>query len=48
MRLLTGAVLLLAAEQSFAHAQLIGFPNHDVAADVLMPAAFVFLVLVRC
>ena len=45
MRLLSGAILLLAAEQAFAHSQLIGFPNHDVAADILVPAAFVFVVL---
>lgn len=45
MRLLSGAILLLAAEQAFAHSQLIGFPNHDVAADILAPAALVFVVL---
>jgi hypothetical protein len=45
MRLLSGAVLLLAAEQAFAHSQLIGFPNHHVAADVLIPASVVFLLL---
>ena len=45
MRVLSGAVLLLTAEQSYAHAHLIGFPHHDVAADVLIPAALVFLVL---
>jgi hypothetical protein len=45
MKLLSGAVLLLAAEQAYAHSHLIGFPNHEVAADVLIPAAVVFLVL---
>lgn len=42
MKLLSGAVLLLAAEQAFAHAQLVQFPNHDVAASVLIPACVVF------
>jgi len=45
MRMLSSAVLLLAAEQSFAHAHLIGFPSHDIAATILFPAALVFLVL---
>lgn len=45
MRLVSGAILLLAAEQAFAHAHLIGFPNHDVAARVLVPASLVLLVL---
>lgn len=45
MRLLAGAILLLAAEQSFAHAHLVNFPNHDVAAGVLVPASLVFVVL---
>ncbi len=45
MRVLAGAMLLLAAEQSFAHAHLIGFPNHDVAARVLVPASLVFLLM---
>ena len=45
MRTLSGAILLLAAEQSYAHSHLIGFPSHDVASDVLIPAALLFLVL---
>lgn len=45
MKLLSGAVLLLAAEQAFAHAQLIQFPNHDDASAVLIPASVVFLIL---
>jgi len=45
MKLLSGSILLLAAEQAFAHAQLAQFPNHDVAARVLIPASVCCLVL---
>ncbi len=45
MKLLSGVILLHAAEQAFAHSQLVQFPNHDVAAAVLAPASLVFLVL---
>lgn len=45
MKLLSGTILLLAAEQAFAHAQLIQFPNHDDASAVLIPASVVFLIL---
>ena len=45
MRLLSGAILLVGAEQSFAHAQLIQFPNQDAASSVLIPASLVLLVL---
>lgn len=45
MKLLSGAILLLAAEQSFANAQLTQFPNHEDAAAVLVPASVVFLAL---
>ena len=45
MKLLSGAILLLAAEQAFAHAQLAQFPNHDDARAVLIPASVVFLAL---
>lgn len=44
MKLLAGAVLLLAAEQAYAHAQLVPFPNHQSAAAVLVPASLVLLV----
>lgn len=43
MKLASGAILLLAAEQAFAHAHLVQFPHHDVAAQVLIPAAVVLL-----
>lgn len=45
MKLLAGTVLLLAAEQAYAHAHLVQFPNHDVAARVLIPASLVLVVL---
>ena len=45
MKLLSGAVLLHAAEQAFAHAELVQFPNHEEARQVLFPAAVVFLAL---
>ncbi len=45
MKLVTGAVLLLTSEQAFAHAQLIPFPNHESAANVLIPASLVLLLL---
>ena len=45
MKTLSGALLLLAAEQAYAHANLVQFPNQDSAARVLYPASVVFLVL---
>lgn len=45
MKLLSGTILLFAAEQAFAHAQLIQFPNHEDASAVLIPASVVFLIL---
>ncbi|MFO0870309.1 MAG: hypothetical protein U0935_15375 [Pirellulales bacterium] len=44
MRMLTGAVLILAAEQAFAHAHMANFPNEPRVRDVLYPAC-IFLVL---
>ena len=45
MKLLSGTILLLAAEQAFAHAQLVQFPNHEDATAVLIPASVVFVIL---
>ncbi|MEO8495589.1 MAG: hypothetical protein ABI614_11005 [Planctomycetota bacterium] len=39
MRMITGAILLLCAEQAFAHAYLIGFPYQDFASQVLIPGS---------
>ncbi len=41
MRMLTGAILLLTAEQAFAHANLVGFPNVEFVREVLIPASMV-------
>jgi hypothetical protein len=43
MKMLTGAVLLVGAEQAFAHAHLIGFPHASFAREVLLPASYVLL-----
>lgn len=43
MRMLTGAVLLAAAEQAFSHAHLIGFPHSATAKEVLLPASMVLV-----
>ncbi len=45
MKLVSGALLLLTAEQAYAHAHLVQFPNQDVAARVLIPASVVFVTL---
>lgn len=45
MRCVTGAILLLGAEQAFSHAHLIGFPHHLFAREVLLPASLVLSVL---
>ena len=43
MRMLTGALLLLASEQAYAHANLVQFPNHIEARTILIPAALLLL-----
>lgn len=45
MKLVAGALLLLGAEQAYAHANLIQFPNYEPAAAVLFPGAVAFLIL---
>ena len=45
MRMLTGAILLLAAEQAFSHSFLIGFPHQATASEVLAPASLVLAAL---
>ncbi len=44
MRMVTGAVLIVAAEQAFSHAYSIGFPHSVYAIEVLVPTSFVLLV----
>lgn len=41
MRSLTGAMLLIAGEQAFAHSFLIGFPHQVYAQTILLPFAAV-------
>ena len=43
MRMLTGALLLLASEQAYAHANLVHFPNHIEARVILVPASLLLL-----
>ncbi len=43
MRMVTGAVLIAAAEQAFSHAYSIGFPHSVFAIEVLVPASLVLL-----
>ncbi len=39
MRMITGAILLLAAEHAFAHAYLVSFPHQAYASQMLLPAS---------
>ena len=39
MRIVTGALLILAGEQAFSHAYLIGFPHQIYAQTILIPFA---------
>lgn len=41
MRMLTGAVLVAAAEQAFAHAHSTPFPNQVFVNEVLFPTSLV-------
>lgn len=41
MRIVTGAILIAAAEQAFSHAHLIGFPHGVFASQVLLPGSLV-------
>lgn len=43
MRTVTGAILLLAAEQAYAHSCLIAFPDQEAAVQLLIPASLVLL-----
>ncbi len=45
MKMLTGAILILASEQAFAHAHLVGFPHNLFVNDVLVPTSLVLAVL---
>ncbi len=43
MRMISGAILLLGAEQAFSHSLSIGFPNAQVAQEVLYPVSLLLL-----
>ena len=43
MRTITGAILILAAEQAFSHAYLIGFPHQAYAQTILVPCSIALL-----
>ena len=45
MRLITGAILILAGEQAFAHAHQIGFPHQVYAHSILFPASIVLTLI---
>ena len=45
MKLVTGALFLLIAEQAYSHANMIEFPNHIKASEVLFPASLTALIL---
>ena len=44
MRMITGAILILSAEQAFAHGHLVQFPNQIFVNEVLMPTSLVLAV----
>jgi hypothetical protein len=41
MRMLSGAILILVAEQAFAHAHMAEFPNQVFVNEVLYPTSMV-------
>jgi len=43
--MITGAILIGAAEQAFAHAHSIGFPHAVFASQVLLPSSLVLAVI---
>jgi hypothetical protein len=45
MRMLTGGVLIVGAEQAFAHCLLIRFPHEAFARQVLLPGSAALLAI---
>lgn len=45
MRTVSGAVLILAAEQAFSHAHLVGFPHEVFVRQVLLPTSAMLVLL---
>ncbi|MDB5385762.1 MAG: hypothetical protein JWM11_1408 [Planctomycetaceae bacterium] len=48
MRTVAGAILILAGEQAFSHAFLIGFPNQIYAQTILLPFATTSILIGIC
>jgi hypothetical protein len=44
MRTIAGAILILTAEQAFAHAHMASFPNEPLMREVMFPASGCLLV----
>ncbi len=44
MRMISGSILLLAAEEAFANSLSIGFPNAAAAQEILFPASLVLAI----
>ncbi len=45
MRMVTGAIFILAAEQAFSHAHQIQFPHQIFALQVLVPISLVLALI---
>ncbi len=45
MRMITGALLLLVAEQAFYHAHSIGFPHYRFVNEILLPVSGLLTVI---
>jgi len=45
MRMITGALLLLVAEQAFYHAHSIGFPHYRFVNETLVPVSGLLAVM---
>lgn len=44
MRTVTGAILILAAQQAFAQAHLVTFPHEVYVREIMIPASAVLLI----
>ncbi|MCA9084203.1 MAG: hypothetical protein KDA81_09120 [Planctomycetaceae bacterium] len=41
MRMITGVLFLICAEQAFAHSLLVPFPNNVTATEILYPVSLI-------
>lgn len=46
--MVSGALLILAGEQAFSHAFLIGFPHQNYAKSILLPFAAIAILTGVC